>query len=234
MNPELILEYDMALQALETAAEAAGSDTPEDEARLAQRVREARQSSTPKAWQSEWVSAPMARLDVLECLRRALAQELSEVEQQLSWLSHDVAQTREARGDDAARASRRVDLRGYRSALCTRLEERGERIAAARQSLSRIVAVALRVLAEQVSAEAHEGLPDVAGPAQRLLVPVDAYTRLVHSAERLTGRLALPAFASEPLARLRAAAALGRPHLGGSALRPPRPTLVVSAGLARS
>jgi hypothetical protein len=228
MNPELIREYDMALEALEAAAEAAGSDTPQAEARLSERLREARQSSSPKGWVSEWVTGPMARLDVLECLRRTLRLELSETERQIAWASPQ----RPTSGGGG------LDLVAYRAALAARLEERAERTAAARQGLSRILAVALRVLAEEVSAEAQEGLAQVAGQS-----PLEAYGRLVQAAERLTGRLALPAFASEQLARLRAVAALARPQPPGNtpggfpsvygSIRP-RPTLVVSAGLARS
>lgn len=212
MNPELVAEFDAAVQALDALAAAGLEPRQSIEERLTRDVADCRvHGLEPHAWHTRWIHGPLRAIRALEGLRLRFMVELDEVRQQLREVEAELSLLREAgRVADAEFGSRRaVRLLCYEADVRERLDAPvAHRITAARNGIARILEVSLRHAGHELLRQARESAQPGAEPgaAQEAVGSAEAYNRLVAEAHRVTGGLDVPVFLPEHVARLRSAA----------------------------
>ncbi len=212
MNPDLILEFDAAAQAIDALGSAATEPRGSIEDRLARDIADLRLHGLDDSWHLRWIHGPLRAIRVLEGLRLKFMVELDEVRQELSEVDADLSLLREAgRVADAEFAARKaVRLLCHEADLKERLEAPvAHRITAARNGIARILEVSLRHAGREAMRLASESGQPGADPAlaRESFARAEAYNRLVAEAHRVTGGVDVPVFLPDHVTRLRDASA---------------------------
>ena len=214
MNPDLVVEFDSAAQALDALAAAAVEPRPSIEERLTRDIADCRvHGLDPDSWHARWIHGPLRAIRVLEGLRLKFMVELDEVRQELREVEAELSLLREAgRIADAEFGSRKaVRLLCYEADVRERLDAPvAHRITAARNGIARLLEVSLRHAGHELLRLARDSAQPGADPAaaQEAFDRAEAYNRLVAEAHRVTGGVDVPVFLPDHVARLRSAAGL--------------------------
>lgn len=222
MNPDLILEFDSAAQAIDALGVAGREPRGSIEDRLARDISDLRLHGLDDSWHLRWIHGPLRAIRVLEGLRLKFMVELDEVRQELREVDADLSLLREAgRIADAEFAARKaVRLLCHEADLKERLDAPvAHRITAARNGIARILEVSLRQAGREAMRLARESGQPGADPglARESFARAESYNRLVAEAHRVTGGVDVPVFLPEHVARLRDASAA---TVGGSGQGP--------------
>jgi len=212
MNPDLIAEFDAAVQTLDALGAASVEPRPSIEERLARDIVDLRLHGLD-SWQTRWIYVPLRSIRLLEGLRLKLMVELDEVRQELRDAEAELSLLREAgRIADAEFSSRRaVRLLCHEADVRERLDAPvADRITAARNGIARVLEVSLRHEGREAIRLARESAQPGALPslAKEAFKRAEAYNRIVAEAHRVTGGVDVPVLLADHVARLRDASAI--------------------------
>jgi hypothetical protein len=207
MNPELIVQYDAAAEALDAYADAGHEDLASLEQRLRGDLPGEQVGS--RSWLEQRVNAPLNALRLFKELHLQVVAAFRELPSELSRLEAAiVALRREGRQAEAAPYERRrVELLHHQACLTPRLDVRRQtRLAVAQRGATRTLEVSLGVAAHEAAQEARAALTETSARLRRALGRIDGYCRLAEEASGLAVGLRAPRFVAEDVTRMRSAA----------------------------
>lgn len=224
MDRQLLSEFDAASEDLDWLAGFSTAARLTIETRLGRDVIEMKLHGVDTLV-PRWVRRPLDAVRAFEQAHHRALLALDAVRAELAGIEQLLERRREAGQDtDAEPLTRKAArLLCYEADLVARLEQPVEdRIAAAREGVTRLLEVSMGWLANETARFARGGLGTIA-QAREVLAAVESYNQLAEEASALTRGMALPVFMPEFVARLRRKSQPAAASLGplGLSLTPP-------------
>jgi hypothetical protein len=209
MNPDLVVEFDAARQALDAFAAASTEEPASIEARLARDMADLKMHGLDGEWHQRWIRMPLRAIRAIEGLRLHLMVELEDVRHELRAVEAELSLLREAGVRDNDQASRRaVRLLCHEADLRERLATPiASTIPLARDGVARVLEVSLRHAGREALLLARESAAPGADPALHTAARelVEDYNRFVVEAQGVTGGINLGVFLPDYVERVRGA-----------------------------